>query len=320
MDRKENPHIGLGTAAIGRPQYINIRDRKAEFESLEQFRQKGSAVLEEAWRRGVRYFDTAPGYGMAEDLLASWIKEKNDPEIQAATKWGYTYVANFDPNAIQHEVKEHSLTKLNEQWEASKKLLPWLKIYQIHSATFDTGVLENREIHHRLAEIRDEFDVEIGLSASGVDQVAIVQAALAIEVGGKALFEAFQLTYNIFDQSISELAEHIHTKNKKLIIKEALANGRIFPNKQYPHYTAHYELLNSLAKKHQTGVDAIALRFCMDSLQPFQVLSGAARTDHIAANLKAQNFQLTEEEIAAFRTLIVEPYTYWTERNALSWN
>jgi aryl-alcohol dehydrogenase-like predicted oxidoreductase len=188
LDRKENPHIGLGTAAIGRPQYINIRDRKAEFESLEQFRQKGSAVLEEAWRRGVRYFDT------------------------------------------------------------------------------------------------------------------------------------FQLTYNIFDQSISELAEHIHTKNKKLIIKEALANGRIFPNKQYPHYTAHYELLNSLAKKHQTGVDAIALRFCMDSLQPFQVLSGAARTDHIAANLKAQNFQLTEEEIAAFRTLIVEPYTYWTERNALSWN
>ena len=65
--------------------------------------------------------------------------------IEIATKWGYTYTANFDANATVHEVKEHSLSKLNEQWNFSKQLLPYLKVYQIHSATLETGVLENKK-------------------------------------------------------------------------------------------------------------------------------------------------------------------------------
>ena len=61
--------IGLGTAAIGRPQYINIRNQHTEVFSLEAFKEKGTQVLEAAYKQGIRYFDTAPGYGMAEQLL-----------------------------------------------------------------------------------------------------------------------------------------------------------------------------------------------------------------------------------------------------------
>ena len=112
---KQPQIIGFGTAAIGRPQYINIRHAKVEEFSLAAFKEKGFAMLDSAYENGILYFDTAPGYGMAEQLLIDWVKQKNDPTIEVATKWGYTYVANFDPAATTHEVKEHSLAKLNEQ-------------------------------------------------------------------------------------------------------------------------------------------------------------------------------------------------------------
>ena len=98
--------IGLGTAAIGRPQYINVRSggENAPF-SLDRFRAEGMAMLEAAWEQGVRYYDTAPGYGLAEDLMIDWTRGAPGRPLEVATKWGYTYVANFDPAATQHEVK-----------------------------------------------------------------------------------------------------------------------------------------------------------------------------------------------------------------------
>jgi len=109
----ETQKIGLGTAAIGRPQYINIKKQESEAFDLNTFRLKGIQVLESAYQQGVRYFDTAPGYGLAEQLLIDWVKDKKDPSIEVATKWGYAYVANFDPPASIHEVKDHGIDQMN---------------------------------------------------------------------------------------------------------------------------------------------------------------------------------------------------------------
>ena len=69
-------------------------------------------AVRRAFELGVRYFDTAPGYGLAEQLVADWVNEKKDHSIEIATKWGYTYTANFEPKAKQHEIKDHSLSQL----------------------------------------------------------------------------------------------------------------------------------------------------------------------------------------------------------------
>ena len=157
--------IGLGTAAIGRPSYINIRKKQINntFDRAAFFK-KGIQLLESAYKQGINYFDTAPGYGIAEQMVIDWINDRNDKSIELATKWGYTYVANFNPSATQHEVKEHSLTKLNEQWEQSKILLPALTTYQIHSVTIETGVLDNEAILKRLLELKNEYNLIIGLN------------------------------------------------------------------------------------------------------------------------------------------------------------
>lgn len=315
--------IGLGTAAIGRPQYINIKQKTgAEDEpfQLSQFKQQGIALLETAYQSGIRYFDTAAGYGIAEEMLTDWLSGKQISDITVATKWGYTYVAGFDPNAKVHEIKEHSLKKLNAQWEHSKKLLPYLSVYQIHSATLESGVLDNMEVLSRLAELKNEYQIKIGLTTSGSRQKEALLKALDIEVDGKPLFDACQLTYNVYEQSIYDIVAKIKKANIKVIVKEALANGRVFANKKYPHYLPHYTLLYELAEKYNTGVEAVAIRYCMDSIQPNVVLSGAYNEETLMQNLEALNFKLEPEELEDIRTMNIMPEFYWNERTALTYN
>jgi len=318
---KPESKIGLGTAAIGRPAYINLKQKKGKNEFvLEKFRQNGVKILDKAYEKGIRYFDTAPGYGMAEQMLLDWVIEKQDTNIEIATKWGYTYVANFDPNAIQHEIKEHSLRKLDDQWNVSKSLLPYLTSYQIHSATFETGVLENEKILHRLATLKNEHGLHIGITTTGFNQVEVLKKAMDIEVDGTELFNLFQVTYNVFDQSFASIAKAISKQNKRVVIKEAMANGRIFPNKKYPHYAKAYERLKKLAQKYVVGIDAIGLRFCIDSFPIYKILSGAANEQHLTDNLKAAEFKLEVEDIKSLKELAVDSTQYWNERKQLAWN
>ena len=258
--------IGLGLAAIGRPHYINIRQENAPPFDYQQFYQTGSQFIEDAYHAGIRYFDTAPGYGIAEQMLINWLKEKKPTlNVEVASKWGYTYTANFDLHADKHEVKEHSIEKLEEQWEATKQLLPYLSVYQIHSATFETGVLDNPTVLNHLFELKNTFNIEIGLTSTGDNQADVLEKAQRIKVGNQPLFTAFQVTYNLFDQSTYDICQRLIQDNKKVILKEALANGRVFPNIAYPHYQSTYDYLTFLSKKYNVGVDAIALRFCIQA-------------------------------------------------------
>ncbi len=314
--------LGFGMAAIGRPQYINIKQQQQQQQpvDLRSFRRKGLEVLNYAYKAGISYFDTAPGYGFAEELLMEWIASLEDPQLEIATKWGYTYTANFDPRARQHEVKEHSIDKLNQQWEYSKKLLPHLSTYQIHSATLESGVLGNLPVLHRMAELKQQYGLKIGLTTSGEHQLEIIRKALEIEVEGDTLFDVFQVTYNILEQDVAAIFDSQSARNKRFIIKEALANGRIFPNKHYVNYKPLYNQLIKLAKKYHTGIDAIALRFCIDSLNPFLVLSGASEVQHLQENMETAGFKLTHGELQSLNQFRVSSAKYWNERKGLTWN
>ena len=312
--------LGLGTAALGRPQYINIRTKNIQKTDLATFRKYSFSVLEEAYALGMRYFDTAPGYGLAEELVLEWLQTKNDPTIEIATKWGYTYTANFDKNAIIHEVKEHSLAKLNAQWDFSKQLLPYLKVYQIHSATIETGVLENFKVLERLASLKKEHNLKIGLTTTGANQAEVIKKALNITVDGASLFDLFQVTYNFLDQSILKVSEELIQENKSIVIKEALANGRVFRNESYPHYNKMYEVLESISKKHNVGVDAISLKYCEQTIPNSIILSGASTIRQLQENLKADTFMLSSQDLTLLDAFKTPAHYYWSERKKLTWN
>ena len=313
-------NIGLGTAAIGRPIYINVRHEKPRVDlSLPEFKENGIRILDDAYDKGVRFFDASPGYGLAESLLIEWLRQKNDPDIIVATKWGLSYVANFDINAAVHEIKEHSLERLNAQWEFSRKLLPNLKIYQIHSATLDTGVLDNKAVLQRLHQIKKDYNIIIGITTTGVNQVEVLKKAVDIELENEPLFSSFQSTYNIMDQSILQLKGFFLNANRQLIIKESLANGRLIPNTSFKEHNGLYKYITKLADKYNVGADAIAIRFCIDSFPDAVSLSGASSANQLQSNLAAKTFKLQKEEMELLSSYEIDPIMYWGERKQLSW-
>lgn len=313
--------IGLGLAALGRPEYINVRCHPDRDKSIEAYRSNALKVMDYAYEHGVRYFDTAASYGKGEQFLLEWNTKHAYDDVKLSSKWGYSYVADWEIGFKgAHEIKEHSLAKLQEQWGRARKLLPALDTYQIHSATFESGVLENTDVLHALNKIKEETGIKIGLSVSGANQSELLEAAFSIKINGSELFDSYQATFNILEQSSYKILQKILEDHKSVIIKEGLANGRLLENKNYSHYKNLYMRLNELSIKYGVGLDAIALRFIMDYLQPQLVLSGASNTTQLSENLLANSFRLDSNEVLELKSFAKEPGQYWQERSLLLWN
>ena len=63
--------------------------------------------------------------GMAEVFLAAWLEERGlEPgEVTVASKWGYTYTADWTVHAAVHEVKDLSADSLRRQLAESREIL-----------------------------------------------------------------------------------------------------------------------------------------------------------------------------------------------------
>ena len=137
--------IGLGLAALGRPAYINLGHAEdlGPDRSVGALRQLTYAVLDAAYAAGVHYFDVARSYGRAEEFLASWLAERGigPGEVTVGSKWGYEYTGGWRVDAEKHEVKDLSVSVLRRQLDETRGMLgEHLDLYQIHSATLESGV------------------------------------------------------------------------------------------------------------------------------------------------------------------------------------
>lgn len=311
--------MGLGLAALGRPGYINLghgQDLQKDYD-VARMEEQTHAMLDRAYALGVRHFDTAQSYGKAEIFLSEWLQKHQPKDVFVSSKWGYYYTADWQINAKNHEIKEHTIERLNAQWpESQARLDPYLKLYQIHSATFESGVFDNKEVIDRLFELKAE-GYQIGLSVSGTKQAEVVEAALQIEKEGKSLFDSVQATYNILEQSAENSLLKARELGLKVIIKEGVANGRLTSrNNEAPFYHS----LNQLAKKYDAGIDAIALAYILRKPFANMVLSGAATEKHLVSNIQAANFTLEKGDVRILDDLKMEAQDYWEERGRLDWN
>ncbi len=318
------PRIGLGLAALGRPGYINLghaEDLDENYDVIAMERRTHD-MLDLAYAQGVRYFDAARSYGKAEQFLKSWLDKRNltEKDLIVGSKWGYTYTADWQVEAAHHEIKEHTLPVLQRQWELSCALLPHLRLYQIHSATFSSGVLENVAVLDELARLKREFGIRIGLSLSGADQSEVLQATMQIERDGEPLFGAVQATFNVLEQNPASALRQAAERGMIVIVKEALANGRLTARNEAPGFATRKEILEKMAKKHQVGMDAIALAFVLAQAWANLVLSGAATPEHLQSNLQALQVRLDQNDLNALQKLRMDGAAYWAERSELAWN
>jgi aryl-alcohol dehydrogenase-like predicted oxidoreductase len=317
--------IGLGLAALGRPGYITLghADDLQRNYDVEAMQAHTHAMLDHAWNAGIRYFDAARSYGRAEEFLGRWLEGRSfDDEDQPVigSKWGYAYTAGWQVQAEAHEIKEHTLPQLQRQWQESQSHLgSALNLYQIHSATMESGVLERSEVLDELATLKED-GVAIGLTLSGANQREVLAAALHVEVDGERLFDTVQATWNVLEPSCGPMLQQAHAEGWGIIIKEALANGRLTARNQAAAFAPKFERLSTLAARHNTTIDAIALAAALAQPWASVVLSGAATPEQLDSNLQALAIQLTPADWEELATLAEPPQSYWATRSSLAWN
>jgi aryl-alcohol dehydrogenase-like predicted oxidoreductase len=304
--------IGLGLAALGRPGYINLghgEDLRGQTD-VDAMERNAHEVLDAALDGGVRYFDAARSYGKAEAFLASWLDRRGlgPGEVTVGSKWGYTYTAGWRVDADPPEVKDLTTATLRRQLAESREILgPHLRLYQIHSATLDSGVLEDRDVLEELSRLREE-GLAIGLSVTGPRQAETIRRGL--EVGG---FDTVQATWNLLERSAGPALAEAHEAGLGVLVKELLANGRLTAR-------GGDSFLTQIAAERRTTPDALA--FAAVLAQPWAdvALSGATTEEQLESNLAALGVGYDDELDGLLAPLVEEPGQYWTTRAALPWN
>ncbi|WP_020387726.1 aldo/keto reductase [Kribbella catacumbae] len=295
--------IGLGLAALGRPGYINLGHDEdlPPGREVDDLRRRTHDLLELAWQAGVRYFDAARSYGLAEVFLGEWLTPERRSQLTVGSKWGYTYVADWRHDADTHEVKDHSLATFERQWpETLQALGGQPDFYLVHSLTSDSPALDDAKLLDRLRELADS-GVRVGLSTSGPQQAETLRKALALETP----FTAVQSTWNVLEPSAGEALSEAHDAGWFVVVKEAVANGRLTAK-------AGETPFNTFAAQHGVPPDSLAIGAA--AAQPWAdvVLSGATTAEQLTSNLAP----VVQGPLTEF---VQKPYEYWSERSALPW-
>jgi aryl-alcohol dehydrogenase-like predicted oxidoreductase len=242
------------------------------------------AVLDYAYAAGIRDFDVARSYGRGEEFLGEWLRAHNPSGVRVSSKWGYVYTAGWEVSHDPPEVKHHDLSTFRRQLaETRENLGEWLTLYQIHSATPDSGVLSNDQVLRAM----QETDLPLGISVSGSSQAETIDLALSL-----GLFDAVQATWNLHERAAAEALARASAAGLSVYVKEAMANGRL------------------------AAQDDVALAAALAQPWATVVLSGAASVEVLRSNLRSRDAQPPGD----LDHLIEDSASYWARRSELDWN
>ncbi|KAK1748419.1 hypothetical protein QTG54_000358 [Skeletonema marinoi] len=198
------------------------------------FQQSRSLSKEE---KLIPWLDCARSYGLSEKFVGEFLRSN------MCLRQMFTSQASGDTRDVGH-------------------IGEYVKLYQVHSATFDSGILTNTKVHEALSKCREEKGWKIGLSVSGPSQ--------------DDLFERqCKSKYLVNNQRPHDALIEAHESVMDIIIKEGLANGRTLSN----------PTLKELSSALNCQPDQLALAAIL--AQPFQprVLSGSVTVDQLRSNL-----------------------------------
>jgi aryl-alcohol dehydrogenase-like predicted oxidoreductase len=136
----------------------------------------------------------------------------------------------------------------------------------------------------------------IGMSVSGPRQAEVIRKALTVSVDGVNPFQSVQATWNLLEPSAGPALAEAHEAGWGVIVKEALANGR-------------------LADRDQEAIAAALANPWVDV-----VLSGAVTEEQVRSNAAAFAVHLSPDELADLSKLAEPADQYWKERGQLAWH
>jgi aryl-alcohol dehydrogenase-like predicted oxidoreductase len=181
----------------------------------------------------------------------------------------------------------------------------------VHSATLESGVLQDQPVLEELIRLRSEGLV-IGLTVTGPQQGETIQRALDVQVRGVNPFQSVQATWNVLEPSAGPALADAHAAGWGVIVKEGLANGRLTGR----HGGEPIAPLARQASALGTTVDALAFIAALSQPWADVVLSGAVTSAQLHSNLSAVAVALPTIDWSS----VAEPAEeYWARRKDTAW-
>ncbi len=153
------PILGLGTIGTGRRWPMTNKSWKMPLE------QDVFDYYQHAAMAGIRMWDTAPAYGLAEERMGAFLKQfpRVAEQVVIATKWG----EEFDLTSETSQM-DNSVFHLRKSVERSGKYLPRIDILYFHNPT--VPVLSDPDIREEYARLSAENKIRYsGVSVSDPD-------------------------------------------------------------------------------------------------------------------------------------------------------
>jgi aryl-alcohol dehydrogenase-like predicted oxidoreductase len=283
--------IGLGTVEIGLPYGIGVKDMPTDTEA--------ERILKSAAEMGITYFDTARGYGVAEERIGKAGLTKNE-NIVIGTK-----CAQFlkqEPNVTGAELEK----RIREEIDTSRKNLRQesLQLVQLHSESPNYTAFD--ELIAIMQKLVDEGKVQhVGIATRG-EQASL--AALKTN-----FFETLQIAYSILDQRMNRevlpaAKKHsIGIINRSVLLKGALTPAAeklpeaLLPLKEQARQAA------AIATELGTDLPTLAIRFAVSNPAISTILIGTIEPHHLETAIAATEAgPLPDDVLTELATLAID--------------
>ena len=207
MVPKPQVEFALGTIGIGKPWGFANAAVPSEGKAME--------LLERAFTLGIRYFDTAPSYGMSEERLGRFLRgltAEDRGAVRVATKFGEHWNA-----AAGEPFVDHSYDALARSLEGSLERLGRIDFLQLHKTT--PTVLKSGDLA-RAWEYAAACDVpSIGASVSDLESAGIALREQS--------FQIIQFPYNAVQTTFGEILREAAARGMKVAVNRPFGMGRM---------------------------------------------------------------------------------------------
>jgi len=257
MVPEQQIEFALGTIGIGKPWGFANAEVPPERQAQE--------LLERAFTLGIRYFDTAPSYGISEERLERFLRGLTAEErgtVRVATKFG----EHWDATAGEPFV-DHSYDALARSLDGSLKRLGRISFLQLHKTT--PGILRSRDLARAW-----EYAASCGVPAIGASVSDLESAAIAV---ADASFQILQFPYNAVQTTFGEVLRRAAARGMKVAVNRPFGMGRmLYENRE-------------ISKSDAFG-------FILRERFEGAILSGTKSVEHLEENWKA--FQEAQEKVS----------------------
>lgn len=287
--------LGLGCAQMGNLYRVTSRD-------------EAQSAFDEAWKAGIRYFDTAPYYGhtRSERRLGTLLTDHRRSDYVLSTKAGRLLVPDSEigpeangfiaPLPFQ-PVFDYTHDGILRAFEESCQRLGIIDpdIIYVH----DIGSAQHGALHDHywqqitagggfkaLRRLRDEKGVRaVGL---GVNEWQVIQAAMDHIDLDVAMLAG---RYTLLEQESLEFLNHCRERETAIVVAGVFNSGILAGNGKFNYADApdclvmRVRNLTELCTRHGVSLQTVALQFALAHPAVTSVVVGARTGQQIAENV-----------------------------------